>query len=249
MFWPVLSASGVTGVDAPVATALAAVTDAMRHARDEWWIIGSAAVALHGARTEVADIDLLTSEHDAVTVIQQLDLRIENLPPHPLFRSATFARWHRPDRDVEIMAGFAVAGCRGWESVNPATRVMLGGVFGPDRQELLSILARFGRNKDSERLRLLAAVGERERRVEARRSRTSSVGEGADDRAAGATDRRALFDAAAGRRSDTGAAGRADTRALQRRTGRQADRGPDEQGGDGERLDLHSGCPLLGMGE
>jgi hypothetical protein len=145
-------------IDEEVASALAAVAAAMRESRDPWWVIGSAAVALHGADTDVADIDLLGSERDAAALIAQLGLTVERLDPHPLFRSRIFARWRRADRDVEIMGGFAVADGPDWQSVEPATRVLRGGVFVPDRTELIAILARFGRPKDLARRRMLTAV-------------------------------------------------------------------------------------------
>jgi hypothetical protein len=145
-------------IDEEVASALTAVAAAMRESRDPWWVIGSAAVALHGADTDVADVDLLVSERDAATLIAQLDLTVERLDPHPLFRSQIFARWRRADRDVEIMGGFAVADGPDWQSVEPATRVLRGGVFVPDRAELIAILARFGRPKDLARRRMLTAI-------------------------------------------------------------------------------------------
>lgn len=144
--------------DARVVAALAAVQAAMRDARDAWWVIGSAAVSLHGVRTQVADIDLLASEHDAAAVMARLGLVAERPAPHPSFRSQVFARWPRSDRDVEIMAGLSVAVGTRWTRLAPSTRVAIGGVFVPGRAELMSILAMFGRLKDLERRRLLAAL-------------------------------------------------------------------------------------------
>ena len=144
--------------DQDVAIALAAVAEEMRLARDPWWVIGSAAVALHGAVTDVADVDLLVSERDALALIGRLGLLAERLDPHPLFRSQVFARWRRSDREVEIMGGLAVAVEGAWQPVLPASRMTIGGVSVPDRRELSHILATFGREKDLERRRLLAAL-------------------------------------------------------------------------------------------
>lgn len=145
-------------VDDGVATALAAVAGVMRDARDPWWVIGSAAVALHGAVTDVADIDLLVSERDAIDAVTRLGLTADKADPHPLFRSRIFARWTRPDRSVDIMGGFAICQHGVWRNVMPATRISVGDVYLPDRTELMTILTRFGRAKDLERRRLLAAL-------------------------------------------------------------------------------------------
>ena len=50
-------------LDATLARVAAAMAQA--GARDHWWIIGSAAVVLHGVDTSVADVDLLLSPADA----------------------------------------------------------------------------------------------------------------------------------------------------------------------------------------
>ena len=145
-------------IETGVATALAAVAAVMRDARDPWWVIGSAAVVLHGAVTDVADIDLLASEEDAADLVSRLGLRAERLDPHPLFRSRIFALWPRSDRTVEIMGGFAICEGCAWQPLVPVTRIALGDVYVPDCEELMTILSRFGRAKDIERRRLLAAL-------------------------------------------------------------------------------------------
>ncbi len=139
-----------------IESALAAVAGAMLLAVEPWWIIGSGAAWLHGVATDVADIDLLTSEGDAERVIARLGLHAHRVPS-PLFRSRVFARWPRTDRDVEIMGGLAIATRRRPEPVVPATRVAMGGVYVPDRADLIAILTRFGRPKDIARGALLAA--------------------------------------------------------------------------------------------
>ena len=42
-------------------TTLSQVAAALRSAHDPWWVIGSAAVWLHGVGTAVSDVDVLTS--------------------------------------------------------------------------------------------------------------------------------------------------------------------------------------------
>jgi len=61
---------------------------------------------------------------------------------------------------TSIMGGLRVADQLGWSDVRPATRVAiaLGGetLFVPARDEMIAILARFGRDKDRERALILA---------------------------------------------------------------------------------------------
>ena len=147
-------------MDAAVETALVAVARAMRTAVEPWWIIGSAAVVLLGGETGVADVDLLAGERDAAALVARLGLAASAPDGDSRFRSRVFARWRRADRDVEIMGGLRVADQLGWSDVRPATRVAiaLGGetLFVPARDEMIAILARFGRDKDRERALILA---------------------------------------------------------------------------------------------
>jgi hypothetical protein len=147
-------------MDAGVEAALIAVAGAMRPAIGPWWIIGSAAVVLLGGDTAVADIDLLTSERDAAALVARLGIVVSPPDVDPRFRSRLFARWRRPDRDVEIMGGLMIAAGGGWSELVPGTRVAVGigreTVYAPERDEMIAILARFGRDKDHARARILA---------------------------------------------------------------------------------------------
>lgn len=152
----------MTHISGDLADALAAVGAAMRPATQPWWIIGSAAVILHGATTNVADIDLLVGERDAATLATRLGVQPEQPDMHPKFRSRVFLRWPRAEYNVDIMAGLSVADATGWSAVTPATRqsITVAGerLFAPDCAELMAILARFGRFKDLERRQLLTAL-------------------------------------------------------------------------------------------
>jgi hypothetical protein len=133
----------------------------MQAARDPWWIIGSAAVALHGGDPiEVADVDVLCSADDARTVIQRLGLQAIADESDALFRSGVFARWYMPPLAVEFMADFHVRSEGLWRRIWPVTRALLtldGGVVAvPSRAELRKLLLTFGREKDLLRARLLA---------------------------------------------------------------------------------------------
>jgi hypothetical protein len=141
---------------------LVMVAEAMRDARDPWWVISSAAVALHGVTPiEVGDVDVLMSLADAQRVMDQVGVVPANDGARALFLSTLFGRWETPPLVVEIMAGFHVAKGAEWTEVLPPTRmpVLVEGsvVYVPDRVELAEILRLFGRSKDLERVRLLTS--------------------------------------------------------------------------------------------
>jgi hypothetical protein len=141
---------------------LVIVAQTMRDARDPWWVISSAAVALHGvAAITVADVDVLMSVEDALRVLAQLRVAPAKAAASPVFRSAVFGQWTAPPLVVEIMAGFHVATASGWTKVLPRTRVPIrveeAIVYVPRRDELAEMLRLFGRPKDLERVRLLTA--------------------------------------------------------------------------------------------
>ena len=141
---------------------LVMVAEAMRDAQDPWWVISSAAVALHGVvPIEVGDVDVLMSLADARRVMDRLGTMPIKDGANSLFRSTLFGRWETPPLAVEIMAGFHVATSAGWTEVLPRTPVSLPldgrVVYVPDRAELAGILKMFGRPKDLERVRLLTS--------------------------------------------------------------------------------------------
>ncbi len=150
----------------PLRESLALVADAMRAASDPWWIIASAAMALHGAHPiHVADIDLLASERDTAALIAALSLQPAPPGGAPQFRSALFARWLAPPLPVEIMAGFEVHTPDGWRPVRPATRLArpLGErmLFVPCAAELIEHCRLFGRPKDEQRAALMQRLANR----------------------------------------------------------------------------------------
>lgn len=141
---------------------LVMTADAMRDARDPWWVISSAAVALHGVvPIEVGDVDVLMSLGDARRVMDGLGVVPIKDGASSLFRSTLFGRWESPPLVVEVMAAFHVTTSAGWTEVLPRTRVSLPldgrVVYVPDRAELVGILRMFGRPKDLERVRLLTS--------------------------------------------------------------------------------------------
>jgi len=81
---------------------LEAVAEVMENAQDPWWIIASAAVALHGADPgPVGDVDVLLSLSDARRIIQTIGLALQPgsntarmVTGAPSFRQrASVSRW------------------------------------------------------------------------------------------------------------------------------------------------------------
>lgn len=138
------------------------LASAVADAADPWWIIGSAAVALHGAKVpDVRDVDLLMSAGDAQRILRRLGAETGAAKRSAKFRSDVFGTWSESALPVEIMGGFSVATPAGWRPVVPETReaVSVGDqrLFVPSAAELEALLRSFGRDKDFERARLLRA--------------------------------------------------------------------------------------------
>ena len=141
---------------------LAALSDVMASANEDWWLIGSAAVALHGADPGgIADVDVLLSEADAGVILARLGLMAVAGSPHHQFASAIFGTWRGAVLPVELMAGLRQYIDGTWHPVQPLTRIEKSGegwrVFVPDREDLAAILRSFGRPKDLARLAALTA--------------------------------------------------------------------------------------------
>ncbi|MDN4630934.1 hypothetical protein QCD71_05375 [Sphingomonas sp. PsM26] len=142
---------------------LRAVGEVMQAAHDPWWVIASAAVALHGVElNDVADVDVLLSIGDARRLFAALDITPHPQADHPQFRSDLFGTWMAAPLPVELMAGFRYRTAHGWQAVRPQTRVAVDvvgvSVFVLDRAELSALLYGFGRPKDHVRAARLAAL-------------------------------------------------------------------------------------------
>ncbi len=152
----------MTTIDPALAETLARLAGPLAGLSDPWWLIGSAAMAMHGAAPiVVADVDLLVSPADAAALIARLGLA-PLAAASDRFRSTPFARWTAPALAVEIMADFHVATAGGWVAVRPRTRVAVDvagrALFVPAVAELRAIGRLYGRPKDMARDRLLAAL-------------------------------------------------------------------------------------------
>lgn len=151
-------------LDTALSVSLNAIGNVMAEAHDPWWIIASAAVALHGADPgHVADVDVLLSVADAGRILPAIGIELRQGSAHAAFRSSIFGTWTGTALPVEFMADFDRRSGEAWLPVRPVTRqpIRVDGVivFVPEREELQSMLTAFGRPKDMERARSLAAVG------------------------------------------------------------------------------------------
>ena len=154
---------------------LAMIAKAAAGSADQWWIIGSAAVVLHGRTVaHVKDVDLLMSATDASAFLERVQAPPSRPEPSDRFRSTVFGTWMEPPIPVEVMGGFSVAAPDGWQDVSLKTReaVTVGDarVYVPSLDELVGLLRLFGRPKDLERARLL--LGQPRSPAGARQTRT-----------------------------------------------------------------------------
>lgn len=127
--------------------------------QDDWWIFGSAAMALAGVEgLAPPDVDLLVSERDARHLVALWNAEVEGSPGTGLFRSNIFAKAPIAPLPIEIMAGFEVMAAGAWTAIRPQTRVAAGGVFIPAVAEQIEICRLFGRPEDLARLPALQAL-------------------------------------------------------------------------------------------
>jgi hypothetical protein len=144
------------GMDPALLATLPELAAAMREARDPWWIIGSAAVALHGAASVAArDVDVLLSVADAERILPALGVPLTPGVADSRFRSDFYCKWTAPPVPVDFMAGFHVFGTLLIPSTREPVRVAGVTLFVPSRGELVAMLRHFGRDKDLARARLL----------------------------------------------------------------------------------------------
>ena len=143
-----------------LAAALAGVTGVARGSRDPWWVIGSTAMALHGAAPlSVGDIDLLMSRRDAADLLARQGAASGPGAADDRFRSDVFGRFQAGGYSVEVMGGFHVHDGSDWREIVPQSRetvrVRDTELFVPSVLELIEMCRLFGRPKDAERKWLL----------------------------------------------------------------------------------------------
>lgn len=153
-------------VSPALSASLNAIGSVMVGAHDPWWIIASAAVALHGADAgHVADVDVLLSVDDAKRILPVIGIELRQGSASAVFRSSIFGTWTGAALPVEFMADFHRRAEATWLPVRPATRqrVEVAGatVYVPERTELQAMLTAFGRPKDMKRVRSLMALAKK----------------------------------------------------------------------------------------
>lgn len=135
---------------------LETVSRVMAAAEGEWWIIGSAAMAVAGMDMDPVDVDIFAASAALAPVLYALG--IEALPPQgsDLFRSFPFAWLKIPGAlTIEFMGSLEICREGRWRPLSIATRqpVAIGNaeLFIPRLREQAEILRLFGRDKDLNR--------------------------------------------------------------------------------------------------
>jgi hypothetical protein len=145
-----------------LAARLADIGRELADCTEPWWLIGSAAMAVHGAPVAVRDIDILLAPAGARALLKRRGMRAEPGVPSALFRSDIFAAWEATPYRVELFAGFHVREGQAWRELVPETREVraVNGVclFLPAVPELIAWGRLFSRDKDRDREPLLAAL-------------------------------------------------------------------------------------------
>jgi hypothetical protein len=135
----------------------------LRAQSEPWWLIGSAAMVLHGVTlTAIDDVDILTTPAGARVLAERWGVEPTTPGASEKFDSEVFFQRSDTPLAVEVMAGFRVRAAGRWIAVLPKTREALawpgGPWFAPSRAELLDMLALFGRAQDRERAELLRSL-------------------------------------------------------------------------------------------
>lgn len=137
---------------------LAAIARISPRLQDDWWIIGSAAIALAGVAIEVPDVDLLLSERDARMLLDGWGLAKQSTDGLDRFRSVYGEHTATPI-PIEIMGKLEVCIEGEWKPVTPSTRERIdlpqGAVYTPDTADQLALLLMFRRPKDLVRAEML----------------------------------------------------------------------------------------------
>jgi hypothetical protein len=128
--------------------------------RNDWWLIGSGALAVMGLKVEARDVDLLTTYEGGLVWLEAFRVQATPKSGDGLFRSKIFKSLEiEGGLDLEIMGGLEVNGPEGWQGLIPQTRRAIatpaGTVYVPEPDEMLDILMLFGRPKDMDRATLL----------------------------------------------------------------------------------------------
>lgn len=159
---------GKTEISPELAATLARIAADCAGLADDWWVFGSAGMALAGVQgLSPPDVDLIVSERDAAVLVKAWDAKVDPGSASPLFRSRIFAKAAVAPIPIEIMAGFELFEDGAWSPIWPSTRQVIalpaGSVFIPTAAEQAQICRRFGRPKDLARIALLDALQQADR--------------------------------------------------------------------------------------
>lgn len=132
--------------------------DLLQDSQDDWWIIGSTAIALHGIDVgPVNDVDILVSLRDAQALRKATGSANQAATGSKKFRSAIFLILEHNGIPLEIMAGFQAHDQGRWQTILPNSRraFKLGNarVYTPELPEIVKILRVFSREKDMNRIK------------------------------------------------------------------------------------------------
>jgi hypothetical protein len=145
----------VTRLSSDAVRTLTGVAEVLAASRDDWWLVGGAAVALHGLDIEIADVDVLMSERDIRRVMAGLGVAPQEGVAIDRVRSKVWVRWTALPLAVDLMTGLQIRNGERWTLVAPATReavqVDSRTLYLPSRAELAGICRLFGRPKDLDR--------------------------------------------------------------------------------------------------
>ncbi len=146
-----------------LAGTLEGVVTATGASRHPWWIIGSAATVLQGARPlDAADVDVVMSPEDARRLLRERGLAVVSDGGSDRFRSEVFGRLTDSPLPIDIMGAFHIRRGAEWVRLRPTTREAItfpfGAVFTPTLPELIEITRNLGRPKDLARAQMLEAL-------------------------------------------------------------------------------------------
>jgi len=132
----------------------------LRPTTEPWWIIGSTAVALHGADPgPINDIDIPVSQKDAEMLAEKWRCADQSNTNSNRFRSCLLLQPELNGFPVQAMAGLEFRSHGLWQALAPRTRQKIRyqsiSLFVPESPEFIAVLLAFGRKKDIQRAKLL----------------------------------------------------------------------------------------------
>ena len=143
----------------PLCGAFAAIAEAAPADRDDWWIIGSAAMVLCGVSgIEPEDVDILGSRATVGHFLHRWGVEAGEPGPNARFRSYPYVKVQLAGcTPIETMGDLQVLHNDEWLPLRPTTRIAVqtgsGVVHVPALGEQAEILRIFGRENDLAKLR------------------------------------------------------------------------------------------------